>query len=121
MKANVTTKYGDLAKRHWTRTDPARVQAMTDPEAFFRELGEQVETQVQEVMLSLAGPDQPGEQYLQKVGRLNMARLQAEEVVLTDLVWISGPDETEEPATDWMTQTLREIHEADPDNEPPLD
>jgi len=78
-------EYGELAKRHWTRTDPARVQAMTDPETFFRELGEQVETQVQQLMLSLAGPDQPGEEYLQKVGRLNMARLQAEEVVLTAL------------------------------------
>ena len=117
----MTTKYGDLAKRHRTRTDPARVQAMTDPETFFRELGEQVETQVQQLMLSLAGPDQPGEEYLQKVGRLNMARLQAEEAVLTDLVWISGPEEDEEPATDWVTQTMREMYEADPDNEPPLD
>lgn len=114
-------KYAKLAMDHWTRTDSARVQAMADPETFFRDLGEQAETQVQQLAQQLAGQDQPGEQYLQKVGRLNMARMQAEEVVLTDLVWISGPQEAEQPATDWVTQTMREIHAADPDNEPPLD
>jgi len=30
-----------------------------------------------------------------------MARLQAEEAVMRHLVWISGPQEDEEPATDW--------------------
>jgi len=121
----VTNRYSEIAKQHWTRTDPARVKAIADPEAFFGQLGEQVESQVQELAQTLAGPDQPGEEYLQKVGRLNMARLQAEEVVMRDLVWISGPpeeeEEEEEPATDWVTQTMRAIHEADPDNEPPLD
>ncbi len=49
-----------------------------------------------------------------------MARLQAEEAILTELVWISGPEqeqETDQPTADWVTQTLREIHAADPDNE----
>ena len=113
-------KYAEIARQHWTRTDPARVQAMADPETFFRELGEQVESQVQALATQLAGPDQPGEEYLQKVGRLNMARLQAEEAVMTDLVWISGPQSEEEaPATDWVSETMRAIHDADPDNEPP--
>lgn len=114
-------KYAKLAMSHWAATDPQRYQAIADPQTFFRELGETAETQIQELTQSLAGPDQPGEEYLDKVGRLNMARLQAEEVVLTDLVWISPPQETEAPASDWVTQTLRAIHEADPDNEPPLD
>ena len=117
----MTNKYSAIAKKHWTRTDPARVAAIPDSEAFFRELGEQVESQVQELAQTLAGPDQPGEEYLQKVGRLNMARLQAEERVLSDLVWISGPQQSEEPATDFVTETLRAIREADPDSEPPLD
>ena len=87
-----------------------------------RRPGEQAESQVQQLAATLAGPDQPGEEYLQKVGRLNMARLQAEEAVLAELVWIPQPgEESEEPATDWVTQTMRAIHEADPDNEPPED
>ncbi len=115
------TKYSAIATEHWTRTDPARVAAIPDPKTFFEQLGEQVESQVQELAQTLAGPDQPGEEYLEKVGRLNMARLQAEEQVLSDLVWISSPQQSEEPARDFVTQTLRAIHEADPDNEPPLD
>ena len=47
-----------------------------------------------------------------------MARLQAEEAILTELVWISGPEqETEQPTVDWVTQTLREMRAADSDNE----
>jgi hypothetical protein len=117
----VTNKYAEIARQHWTRTDPARVQAIADPETFFQQLGEQVESQVQALATQLAGPDQPGEEYLQKVGRLNMARLQAEEAVMSDLVWISGPPQDEAPATDWVSQTMRAIHDADPDNEPPVD
>lgn len=104
--------YGRRAQSHWKKTDPDRYNTIEDPETFFRELGEQVELQVQEMAASLAGPDQPGEEYQQKVGRLNMARLQAEEVVLTDLVWISPPQQEEEPATDWVTLTMREMHQA---------
>ena len=78
-------KYGAIARSHWARTDPARFQAIADPETFFANLGEQAENQVRQLAATLAGPDQPGEEYLQKVGRLNMARLQAEEVVLTAL------------------------------------
>jgi len=104
--------YGRRAQSHWKITDPDRYEAIRDPETFFGQLGEQAELQVQEMAASLAGPDQPGEEYLQKVGRLNMARLQAEEVVLTDLVWISPPQQADEPATDWFTQTMREMHQA---------
>lgn len=35
------------------------------------------------------------ENTLHKVGRLNMARLQAEEVVLADLVWLTPPEDEE--------------------------
>ena len=112
-------KYAKLAMSHWKRTDPDRYETIADPQTFFRDLGEEAETQIQDLAERLAGPDQPGEEYLQKVGRLNMARLQAEEAILTELVLISGPqDETPDPTTAWVTQTMRAIDEADPDNEP---
>ncbi len=81
-------KYAKRAKDHWETTDPERYRAIEDPETFFRDAGETVETQIQELAQRLAGPDPPGEEYLEKVGRLNMARLQAEEAVLADLVLI---------------------------------
>lgn len=89
-------KYAELATRHWKTTDPDRYAAIEDPQTYFTQLGEAVETQVQELTDRLAGPDQPGEEYLQKVGRLNMARLQAEEAILTELVWIAPPARQEQ-------------------------
>jgi hypothetical protein len=73
--SNPMNKYGQRAMRHWKATDPERYWTIADPQTFLGELGEQAETQIQELAARLAGPDQPGEEYLQKVGRLNMARL----------------------------------------------
>lgn len=111
-------KYAKLAMSHWKRTDPDRYATIADPQTFFRELGQQAETQIQELAARLAGPDQPGEEYLQKVGRLNMARLQAEEAVLAELVLISGPEEDEspDPTTEWVTQTMREMAASEEDD-----
>lgn len=103
-------KYGKLAMSHWAKTDPDRYAAIADPQTFFGELGEQAESQIQELAQRLAGPDQPGEEYLQKAGRLNMARLQAEEAVLSELVWIAGPEDSEQPATDLVTETMHDVH-----------
>jgi hypothetical protein len=80
-----------MAMRHWEKTDPERYQQIPDKQAFFAELGERAEIEIQQLQDALAGPDPPGESYLQKVGRLNMARLQAEEQVLSETVLIPGP------------------------------
>jgi hypothetical protein len=111
-------KYAKLAMNHWAKTDPDRYATIADPQAFFQELGEQAETQIQQLAERLAGPDQPGEEYLQKVGRLNMARLQAEEAILAELVLISGPEEEipADPTTQWVTQTMREMAATDEDD-----
>ena len=115
------TKYSQIAENHWRTTQPDRYRALEDPQTFFGQLGEEIETQVQELAQRLAGPDEPGEEYLQKVGRLNMARLQAEEAILAELVWTSSeePEEPEfvDPMTAWVTETMRAIHAADPDDE----
>ena len=112
-------KYGKLAMSHWKQTDPDRYAAIADPQTFFGDLGDEAETQIAQLAETLAGPDQPGEEYLQKVGRLNMARLQAEEAILSDLVWISGPEQEEDPdpTTAWVTQTMREIRASDEEDD----
>lgn len=119
-KLTAMNKYGELARRHWTRSDPQRTAALEDPETFFHRLGEEAETEIQALSAQLAGPDQPGEEYLEKVGRLNMARLQAEEAVLQELILIPGPAESEAPATDSLNATMREVHQAlfEEDDEP---
>jgi hypothetical protein len=94
-------KYGAMAERHWRRWLPSRVAAMEDPTSFFSELGEEVSDQVEDLTMDLAGDDPPGETYLDKVGRLNMARLRAEEMVLPETVLLPpepGVEEDGEPA-----------------------
>lgn len=87
--------YGRLAMSHWQQTDPARYAQIPDPEEFFSTLGEQVEAEIQELEIGLAGPDTPNEGYLEKAGRLQMARLAAEERVLAEMVLIPEPEPLE--------------------------
>jgi len=97
-------RYGRLARDHWKSTDPGRYSQIQDPEGFFLDLGETVEFQIQDLWLHLAGPDPiVPENTLDKVGRLNVARLQAEELVLADLVWLTRP--TRRPRRPWNRRT----------------
>jgi hypothetical protein len=54
---------------------------------------------------ALAGPDLPEETYLQKVGRLNMARSQAAEQVLAEQVYSLAPEYDEVDQTDLSEAT----------------
>ena len=93
--------YGHLAMVHWRRWLPARYAAIQEPEAFFSTLGRQAENQVLDLAEQLEGPDLPGEGYLEKVGRLNMARMQAEELVLREVILLepekAETDDDEDP------------------------
>lgn len=72
-------RYGTKAMEHWKRWRPRELQQIPDPEAFFTRLGEEIAQMVEELEMAIAGDDPPGEGYLEKVGRLGMARLNAEE------------------------------------------
>ena len=78
--------YGTMARRHWERWLPERYSSIQEPVSFFSALGEETARQTADLTLDLAGDDPPGEDYLVKVGRLNMARLQAEEIVLPERI-----------------------------------
>lgn len=94
--------YGRRAMEHWRRWLPARYSSIRDPEAFFQVLGQQAEPQILDLAEQLEGPDLPGEGYLEKVGRLNMAKKQAQEWVLREVILLepepetAGADEDEE-------------------------
>ena len=90
-------KYAHMAIRHWQTFLPDRFQAIpeNEREAFFTELGEQAAAEIEELQMQLAGPDPVGEGYLEKVGRLNAARMQAEEKVLAEAD-PAGAERTEE-------------------------
>lgn len=85
-------KYGRQAQEAWKAASPTRYSQIQNPDEFFTNLGEQAQEQVDELQVKIAGPDPKGEGYLEKVGRLNAARNQAEEIVRYDLL---SPPETE--------------------------
>jgi hypothetical protein len=78
--------YATMARRHWERWLPERYSSIQEPVSFFSALGEETARQIADLTLDLAGDDPPGEGYLVKVGRLNMARLQAEEIILPERI-----------------------------------
>jgi hypothetical protein len=116
------SQYGAMARRHWTRWLPGRVLAMNDPDSFFSTLGDEVAAEIEILSLELAGDDPAGEDYLAKLGRLRMARLQAEEQVLGERVLLAPepgqhpkPEQTEtdqSPAAgqDWVPLTEDPSH-----------
>jgi hypothetical protein len=113
-------RYGRLAQQHWAKWRPNQLSQIPDPETFFTDLGEEVETQIEALEIALAGDDPGGEGYLEKVGRLRTARLTAESQVLREMVLLEpepGHPEAEDPQdrdlppgvigqTDWMPTVL---------------
>lgn len=78
-------QYGTRAKQHWRKYLPERFSQLEDPDSFFSDLGEQIAERVQSLTDDLAGNDPPGESYLDKLGRLNMARRDAESQILREM------------------------------------
>jgi hypothetical protein len=79
-------QYGAQARRHWQTHLPNRYRQIEDPETFFADLGEQIAQQVQDRAAAIAGSDPEQETYLEKVGRLNMARQTAESGVMREVL-----------------------------------
>jgi hypothetical protein len=100
--------YGSQAMTHWRRWLPTRYATIPNPAEFFEDLGQQVQTEIAQLSTQLAAEDSPGESYLDKVGRLKMARMQAEEIVLRERVLLEP-----EPGAD------PEARDTDASEEPP--
>lgn len=117
--------YGTRAERHWRQWRPQAYSQIPEAEreTFFAEMGERAASRIGDLMLELAGEDPPGETYLDKVGRLNMAKLRAEEVVLAEEVLADPEPGTEEdpeetptdsgpvtPESEWMPTVIEPGH-----------
>ena len=88
--------YGKFAQEAWKTTAPAEYALIPDPDQWFESLGEEAAQRVGELMMELAGSDPVGESYLEKVGRLNAAKMQAEEIVRAEML-TPDPSVQEEP------------------------
>ena len=92
-------RYGTRAREHWQRYRPSEYAQIQDPTTFFTRLGEEMSARINALSLSLAGDDPGDEGFLEKVGRLNMSRLQAEDQVMREMLAPSEEDEAELEAT----------------------
>ena len=106
--------YGKFAQEAWKTTAPAEYALIPDPDQWFEALGEEAAQRVGELMMELAGPDRKGETYLEKVGRLNASKMQAEEIVRAEML-TPDPSVQQEPEEDeeesGVTQMLRVVEQ----------
>ena len=91
--------YGKFAQDTWKMLAPGQYALIPDPEAWFSDLGTEAETAVVNLMMQLEGPDIKGETYLEKVGRLNAAKRQAEEIIRAEMLTPQSEDLEEEQET----------------------
>ena len=108
-------RYGALAQRHMREYLPKRYAQISDPDNYFSDLGEAILDQVLEAEVPLQGEAPAGEEWLASVGRRNMARLMAEELVFAEMVFLPPEMDLQEPdaqPADWVATfpllTLRE-------------
>ena len=81
-------EYATMARDHWREHLPARYAQIEDPDAWFTQLGEEVAAEIAGLWaeMSLKAGNPPGEDFMDRVGRLNAIRKQAEEIILADRV-----------------------------------
>lgn len=101
--------YGKRAQQAWQQLAPSAYAQIPDPNQHFSRLGHDALNQIADLTTQLAGPDIQGETFDQKVGRLNSAKMRAEEIVAADLLtpprdqWDPTNDPGDEP-DEWSLQ-----------------
>lgn len=115
--------YGQMARKHWATWRPNELSQIPDPAEFFSRLGLEAEARIDQLAADLAGDDPGGEGYLDKVGRLRMARATAESQVLRELILLPAepghpeydPEDDELPTrypaeAPWLPVVMTEDH-----------
>jgi hypothetical protein len=103
----VMSGYEAMLREHWALHRSGELAGMADPDSFFSDMSSQIQDQVEELAEQIAGPSRPGEDYLDRLGRLREARISAESDVLRQVM----ATEEDRPApwpgsTGWLTAEL---------------
>lgn len=85
-----------IAEQHWKEHLPKAYAALKDKTAFFAEQEDEAERQIEELAETLEGEAPPDETYQQRMGRLMMARRDAESQVMREFL-LPAPETTPEP------------------------
>jgi hypothetical protein len=87
-------QYAIDAKAYLDENLPSLASSMTSQD--WNQLGESLNNQIGNLAAQLAGPDPPDEPHLDKVARLNTARMRATEIVMHEQVYSRPPEVPEE-------------------------
>ncbi|MFD5079582.1 hypothetical protein [Streptomyces sp. NPDC058371] len=100
-------QYRRLAQQHWREFRPGRITEIDDPEAFFTELGTDVQTEVRQRWTAerVAASAVAGESYLERASRLQQMRRDAEAEVLRELVLLPADDDIDLADDPHLTDT----------------
>ncbi|MFI1700328.1 hypothetical protein ACH419_30700 [Streptomyces bobili] len=100
-------QYGRLAQQHWQEFRPGRITEIDDPEAFFTELGTDVQDEVRQRWTAerVAASGVVGESYLERASRLQQMRHDAEAEVLRELVLLPADDDVDLADDPHLTDT----------------
>ncbi|WP_327391477.1 hypothetical protein OG728_39060 (plasmid) [Streptomyces microflavus] len=95
-------QYGRMAEQHWQEHRPGSISAIGDPESFFTELGTDVQNEVRARWTAgrVNEAAVAGESFLERAGRLQQLRREAEGEVLRELVLLPAdgdPDLADDP------------------------
>lgn len=74
--------YRARMRDHYAKHRATELAEISDPEGFFEALGLQIETEIDALADQIAGPSDPAQGYLERMGRLTEARSTAESEVL---------------------------------------
>ena len=92
--------YGRMAMEHTRRHLPRAFSAIADPIRHFADLGEEVQAAVTSARDKILGRQRTDETIAEFRDRSHQAMRTAEEIVLTELVWLPPEPTTEQPDPD---------------------
>jgi hypothetical protein len=96
---------------------PGAVRADPGPRGVLHEIGADLEERIDALARATAGPERPGEEYLEKVARLTSARVNAESDLIREAMIPEPGEDIEEPLPpEWRSiWTHDPEYETDPD------
>lgn len=87
---------GQHAMETMRNHDPESFSQIQDPEGYFSTLGDQIQEQIWQMTESLLPQRTEGQDAMEFIGRSNMARVQARELVYQEMIYASLPAEPEQ-------------------------
>ncbi len=103
-------RFGRFALEAWSTLAPTALSQIPDPQTHFSALGEQAFSAWADLWPQLVEPDVPGEDTFAKVGRIEAAKMQAEEMIRVE--WLTPAEDQQDDDPGEIPDPMAEVIEA---------